>query len=85
MFSSAAPSMPGWVRMFYITIESKFGTSAISNQGHHLNILDIRIILYGQSATSLLSISLKINIATLTVSSCLLFASTPMLFSFGNW
>ncbi len=77
--------MPGRVKMFYITSESKFGTSAISNQGHHPNILDIRIILYGQSATSLLSISLKINIATLTVNSCLLFASTPMLSSFGNW
>ncbi len=77
--------MPGWVKMFYITSESKFGTSAISNQGHHPNILDIRIILYGQSATSLLSISLKINIITLTVSSCLLFASAPMLSSFGNW
>jgi hypothetical protein len=33
----------------------------------------------------LLSISLKINIATLTVSSCLLFASTPMLSNFKNW
>jgi hypothetical protein len=33
----------------------------------------------------LLSISLKINIATLTVSSCLLFAFAPMLSSFGNW
>jgi hypothetical protein len=32
----------------------------------------------------LLSISLKINIAIVTVSSCLLFASSPMLFSFGN-
>jgi hypothetical protein len=77
--------MPGHVRMFYITSESKFGTSAISNQGHHPNILDIRIILYGQSTTSLLSISLKINIATLIVSSCLLFVSAPMLSSFGNW
>jgi len=77
--------MPGRVRMFYITSESKFGTSAISNQGHHPNILDIRIILYGQSATSLLSISLKINIATLTMSSCILFASAPMLSSFRNW
>ncbi len=77
--------MPGRVRMFYITSESKFGTSEISNQGHHLNILDIRIILYDQSATSLLSISLKINIATLTMSNYLLFASTPMLSSFENW
>jgi len=77
--------MPGRVRMFYIISKSKFGIGAISNQGHHLNILDIHIILYGQSATSLLSISLKINIATLTVSSCLLFASAPMLSSFGNW
>jgi hypothetical protein len=33
----------------------------------------------------LLSISLKINIATLTVSNCLLFTSAPMLSSFGNW
>jgi len=85
MFFSAAPSMPRRVRMFYITSENKFGTSAISNQGHHPNILDICIILYGQSTTSLLSISLKINITTLTVSSCLLFAFAPMLSSFGNW
>jgi len=77
--------MPGWVGMFYITSESKFGTNEISNQGHHPNILDIRIILYDQSATSLLSISLKINITTLTVSSYLLFASAIMLSSFGNW
>jgi hypothetical protein len=77
--------MPGRVGMFYITSESKFSTSEISNQGHHPNILDIHIILYGQSATSLLSISLKINIATLIVSSYLLFASAPMLFSFRNW
>ncbi len=77
--------MPGRVIMFYIISESKFGTSAISNQGHHPNILDICIILYGQSTTSLLSISLKSNIATLTVSSCLLFASAPMLSSFRNW
>ncbi len=77
--------MPGRVEMFYITSKSKFGTSEISNQGHHPNILDIRIILYGQSATSLLSISLKINTTTLIVSSCLLFASAPMLSSFANW
>jgi len=77
--------MPGRVKMFYITSESKFGTNAISNQGHHPNILDIHIILYGQSATSLLSISLKINITTLTMSSCLLFAFDPMLSSFENW
>jgi len=77
--------MPGRVGMFYITSKSKFGTSEISNQGHHPNILDICIILYGQSATSLLSISLKINIATLIVSSYLLFVSAPMLSSFGNW
>ncbi len=76
--------MPGRVEMFYITSESKFGTNEISNQGHHLNILDICIILYDKSATSLLSISLKINIATLIVSS-FPFASTPMLSSFGNW
>jgi hypothetical protein len=33
----------------------------------------------------LLSISLKINTTTLIVSSCLLFASAPMLSSFANW
>jgi hypothetical protein len=33
----------------------------------------------------LLSISLKINITTLTMSSCLIFAFAPMLFSSGNW
>jgi hypothetical protein len=32
----------------------------------------------------LLSISLKINTTTMTMSSCLLFASSPMLFSFRN-
>ncbi len=36
--------MPKRVRMFYITNESNFGTSAISNQGLHPNILDIRIV-----------------------------------------
>jgi hypothetical protein len=69
----------------YITSKSKFGTSEISNQGHHPNILDIRITLYGQFAISLLSISLNINIVFVTMSSCLLFASAPMLFSFENW
>ncbi len=76
--------MFGWEGKFYITSESKFGTNEISNQGHHPNILDICIVFFGQPTTSLLSISLKINIAIVTVSSCLLFASSPMLFSFGN-
>jgi hypothetical protein len=61
--------MPRQEGMFYIISEIKFGANEISNQGHHLNILDIHIVFYGQFATSLLSISLKINIATLIVSS----------------
>ncbi len=84
MFFNVAPSMPGREGMFYIASESKFGSNDISNHGHHPNILDICIVFYDQSAISLLSISLKINTTTMTMSSCLLFASSPMLFSFRN-
>jgi hypothetical protein len=85
MTFNAEPSMRRQEGMFYITNESKFGTNEISNQGHHPNILDIRIVLCGQSTTCLLSISLKIHTTILTMSNCLLFASTLMLSSFKNW
>ncbi len=73
--------MPRQEGMFYIANKNKFGANEISNQGHHPNILDVRIVLCGQSITYLLSISLKIHTTTLTMSSCLLLASTFMLSS----